>query len=876
MYISRSLISHLYRDLLRTHHTFSPPVLVLVALEPDALCACRILTALLKRDYIPHKIQPIAGYGDLSRAGLELVRPMRTCDGGSGGIVVCLGVGGLIDLEEALGLEDDGEGNGKDGTDGGANGEGQGLGNVDVWVFDSRRPWHLSNVFGGHGLTTDELLNGADKVRRERGIERGRVLQNFKSGRGGIFVFDDGDIEEELTTEREAYCEIEAMPDLGDEDDVSDVDGAGTDSESDDEDGLPPGAQPTRKRKSPSDSDDGSEDDSNSVDGNNSSPPRQKRKHSAHSSSPVTREKNDNRLRKRLVRMRRKHERVLRDYYSLGTSYSEPVSSMMYSLASELGREDNDLLWQAIVGVSSLELYGRTATGTGLAPISTHGGSAGWTGSRGERIRAILRDEARRLNPTDPAEVTRERAMGDSQMAAIPTHARSANDMSIRLSPEPRFLLVRHWSLYDSMLHSPYLSSRLQMWSDAGVRRLHKLLAKMGISLAQSRQNYVHMDIDIKQGLRERLLKYAPIYGLEGLLPTSSHTLGKEGWGFVRFWGWKACLSAADVSIIIGAVLELGKSVVKPGLRESFSAENRGPGNNRVDLSKDMNSASSHTKDDHAMHDNVMNRFWAAYDALGSVDLLKSHIHTAQHLHRAIFRTGKSLIIKKQIHHLRAFRIAVVKEGPDIQLFSHPGALVKLALWIQEAVEEINGSRGDTKGNELVLAGLDDERGVYVVVGLGGGSKPELSQHAVKERTRKREAKRKRKEAAAEAKRQAKEAQRAQRRKKRVAGLGEGNDDGGDEGVGSADGNHETESESSEEEEEEEDDDDDDDDDDDSDGEDAGPKTRKNGFGLAFLEVAEETGARVKLDSFEHSVVEVKKEDLSGFLEGLSMKRVVR
>jgi len=31
----------------------------------------------------------------------------------------------------------------------------------------------------------------------------------------------------------------------------------------------------------------------------------------------------------------------------------------------------------------------------------------------------------------------------------------------------------------------------------------------------------------------------------------------------------------------------------------------------------------------------------------------------------------------------------------------------------------------------------------------------------------------------------------------------------------------------------------------------------------------------VRQDSFEHSVVEVKKEDLSGFLESLSMKAVV-
>ncbi|KAL9078152.1 MAG: hypothetical protein Q9157_002910, partial [Trypethelium eluteriae] len=61
MYLPRDLISHLYTSLLRTHHALTAPVLILVALDPDALCAARILTALLKRDYIAHKLQPIAG-----------------------------------------------------------------------------------------------------------------------------------------------------------------------------------------------------------------------------------------------------------------------------------------------------------------------------------------------------------------------------------------------------------------------------------------------------------------------------------------------------------------------------------------------------------------------------------------------------------------------------------------------------------------------------------------------------------------------------------------------------------------------------------------------------------------------------------------------
>lgn len=148
----------------------------------------------------------------------------------------------------------------------------------------------------------------------------------------------------------------------------------------------------------------------------------------------------------------------------------------------------------------------------------------------------------------------------------IPTTARSPTDNSIRLSPEPKFLLIRHWSLYDSMLHSPYLAARLHIWSESGRKRLMKLLAKMGVSIVQSKQSYTHMDMELKRGLREKLLKYAKVYGLDELVPASGTERGggsKDGWGFVRSWGWRATLSAHDVSVVVGSILEVG---LKPQL----------------------------------------------------------------------------------------------------------------------------------------------------------------------------------------------------------------------------------------------------------------------------------------------------------------------
>ncbi|KAL6860256.1 DNA replication initiation factor cdc45 [Amphichorda felina] len=553
-------------------------------------------------------------------------------------------------------------------------------------------------------------------------------------------------------------------------------------------------------------------------------------------------------LRKRLLRMRREHQAVISQYYTAGSSFSEPVSSMMYSLASELGREDNDLLWLTIVGVTSMELYGRSSAGV-AAPVRATDKSrpTGWMGVRGAQIRQLLRDEVRRLNPP---EISNGRVAPENN-GVIPTTARNPEDTGIRLSPEPRFLLIRHWSLYDSMLHSPYLFSRLKTWSETGIKRLHKLLAKMGVSLAQCKQSYTHMDMMLKRELRAKLLKYGSLYNLDEMVP-SVDTDGvdragaKDGWGFVRSWGWRATLSAEDVGVVIGALLEVGKHAHSAEAVIAASQALR-DGEEEIDYS--------------AQGEEWISRFWEAYDALEDIDALKAGVPTAQHLHRAIYRTGTSLINKKQIKHLRAFRLCVVKDGPDVALFTHPAALTKLALWIGEALtEQERDTHGKLshggRGTPLVVASLDEKRGTYVVVGTGGGGGPDtmyLDRETAKRKKEEKEAKAKNKEEARKAKEKV-------RREKRAARREAGHDEDEDE--------LETESEAS----------DTSDSDDGSEDEDDGQDKKghgRNNFGRAFQEVVSETSARVRIDSFENCVVEVRKEDLVGFLESLSGKPVV-
>jgi cell division control protein 45 len=91
-------------------------------------------------------------------------------------------------------------------------------------------------------------------------------------------------------------------------------------------------------------------------------------------------------------------------------------------------------------------------------------------------------------------------------------------------------------------------------------------------------------------------------------------------------------------------------------------------------------------------------------------------------LQRAVIRQGSSLIEKAEIKRMRTFQLAVVKEGPDLGIFVHPGNLSRLALWLVEAtrdkVDPMSVTRSKKKSLPLVLACLDERKGTYLVVGI--------------------------------------------------------------------------------------------------------------------------------------------------------------
>lgn len=83
------------------------------------------------------------------------------------------------------------------------------------------------------------------------------------------------------------------------------------------------------------------------------------------------------------------------------------------------------------------------------------------------------------------------------------------------------------------------------------------------------------------------------------------------------------------------------------------------------------------------------------------------------------------MLDKQSIRTLRTFRLAIVREGPDVAVFAHPATLTRLAVWLIDAVRDLidkDKKQGRKKGLPLVAACLDERRDAYLVVGINGAS----------------------------------------------------------------------------------------------------------------------------------------------------------
>ncbi|KAJ7197149.1 CDC45-like protein [Mycena pura] len=406
----------------------------------------------------------------------------------------------------------------------------------------------------------------------------------------------------------------------------------------------------------------------------------------------------------------------LEKYYMAGTWHGQSAAGTMYILATVLERVDNELLWLAIMGFT----FQYTTARISRTYYDTY--------------HAIYYDEVFRLNP-QPLD-------GEDAEGSL-----SPDDLTVRATDELRFTLFRHWTLYDAMLHSSYVASKLGIWKERGRKKLTGLLAKMGFSIQQTQEQYAHMDKDLKKTLVQKLNDIAPEYGLVELSYPS----------FRRSFGYRSQpLSAADAVEGISALLDVaggirievevegarnggewfggGKLWEAPnnakenGRRKREERENIPPtGDTGSVKTKHMgeNEDFDADKDSEAPKEVQwwVKNFWTAFDALSNIESLRRALNLSMTVHRAVIDQGTSIIDKQDIRTMRNHRVVVLTQGPHLALFSHPRVLSRLALWLVDALRDrLPGTnvsaRSKRKSLPFVVACLNESAQSYMVVGV--------------------------------------------------------------------------------------------------------------------------------------------------------------
>lgn len=458
-------------------------------------------------------------------------------------------------------------------------------------------------------------------------------------------------------------------------------------------------------------------------------------------------------------------EEAIEAYYNLGSAVFTATSAISYALLASIGETSIENLWLTIIGIASIDrMYPEVY----------------------DKLVPLLKEEVVRLSPFNRDNVTTEK---------------NADSNSLSIDKDYHLFLLRHWTLYDSFFYSSLVNSKLSLWREDGKKKLHKMFAKMGISLLVAQQKWLYMDVGVKRNLPLIFAKHLPLYGLEGVVRD----------GFIRSFGYMGQLSAMECVEALTALLE-----VNPHALSDDVGENNDPDiddiNRQIELKEKL----------------WIKNFWSSWDALNmshygssskvvtsnlknnavsikklkGFDLLIHGLDLAKSMQQVIFRTGMSVLERGLIKNLRLYRLCVLNDGaiPDLHMFKNPLILCKLGNWLLETIGEaellsfLAKKEGETNSHALkplVLASLDINSDTYIVSGLAPRFPKDLDIST----------------------------------KSKLA-------------KGGASENTFT--------------------------------TRLNTFSVAFQKVAATSDAKTRINSFDSSIIEIRKDDLSPFLEKLT------
>ncbi|KAF4034272.1 CDC45-like protein [Phytophthora infestans] len=269
-------------------------VLILVALDVDALCAAEILTRLLRADMLSYSLLAVRGYEDVLQARETRIRGDDGTLRGGGELrsVIMLNCGAIVDVAKLLALPS----------------------YVKCYVLDSHRPIHLANIYDEHQQ---------------------------------IVVFDDGALSLDEYPAFGPDLEVEDFEEEEEESEAEEEDNEKSDSEAEVEFGTED-TQDTEKEEN--DSEKRKRDEKDEDEDMEQSPKRRKEDDSEEKDQVDTLVPAEPVEESTVTAKRRRREEILR--YYRGSFHGAPAATVAFELAQQVNSSQRDLLWFAIIGLT--------------------------------------------------------------------------------------------------------------------------------------------------------------------------------------------------------------------------------------------------------------------------------------------------------------------------------------------------------------------------------------------------------------------------------------------------------------------------------------------------------------------------------------------
>ncbi|KRX06630.1 hypothetical protein PPERSA_13109 [Pseudocohnilembus persalinus] len=286
-----------------------------------------------------------------------------------------------------------------------------------------------------------------------------------------------------------------------------------------------------------------------------------------------------------------------------------------------------------------------------------------------------------------------------------------------------KFMLLKHWNLYDSIKYSNVIGPKLGIWNEKNKKgELESLIAKLGIPLEQAEQQYKFMDYKHKKQLKNKLVEVGDQFKLSDVLLINS---------FIRQIDQTVQISASDMVYCLQTVLECPKSILEKVFSEyqlqDKIQEQKQTNNNQNNNNNDQQQNNDNQySDDFIIDESRSRNFYWAVDLIkeaqnSRVKLIKEAINIAIDFQKAMVNEATFLIERNAMESNDNFRYCIIKKEQlqHQKFFQNPFSLQKLGMYIMEIYKyRKNEYNNMNQQKPIILACQQSKSETYLVTGI--------------------------------------------------------------------------------------------------------------------------------------------------------------